>query len=66
MSESVKTTRNGPIFDVVLDRPTANAIVVATMRAKGFPAFERLLVGADITEGPRTFAEKRDPVWQGR
>lgn len=37
-----------------------------TLRAKGFPAFERLLASADIREGPRAFAEKRAPAWQGR
>ena len=37
-----------------------------TMRGKGYPTFERLLVGEDIKEGPRAFAEKRDPVWTGR
>lgn len=36
------------------------------MRGKGFPTFERLLVNEDIQEGPRAFAEKRDPVWKGR
>ncbi len=37
-----------------------------TMRSRGFPIFERLLVSDDIKEGPRAFAEKRDPVWKGR
>jgi crotonobetainyl-CoA hydratase len=33
--ESVRTTRNGPIFEVVLDRPKANAIDAATSRLLG-------------------------------
>jgi crotonobetainyl-CoA hydratase len=33
--EPVRTTRNGPIFEVVLDRPKANAIDAATSRLLG-------------------------------
>jgi len=37
----------------------------ATMKVKGFPQFEKMLVSEDAQEGPRAFAEKRDPVWKG-
>ncbi len=30
------------------------------------PTYERMLKSADAVEGPRAFAEKRDPVWKGR
>ena len=30
------------------------------------PAYERMLVSEDSVEGPRAFADKRDPVWKGR
>ena len=41
MSEFLKVTRNGPVLEVVLDRPKANAIDAATSRAMGalFVAF---------------------------
>jgi enoyl-CoA hydratase/carnithine racemase len=29
-------------------------------------AWDRVLASADAAEGPRAFAEKREPVWQGR
>lgn len=31
-----------------------------------YPAAERMLESEDAVEGPRAFAEKRDPVWRGR
>ena len=30
------------------------------------PAYARMAVSEDAEEGPRAFAEKRDPVWRGR
>jgi crotonobetainyl-CoA hydratase len=35
-------------------------------RARSFPVYARLLESEDHREGPRAFAEKRQPVWQGR
>ena len=44
-----------------LDFPT----LAAAIRGD-YPAAERMLESEDAVEGPRAFAEKRDPVWRGR
>ena len=38
----------------------------ALMRSGNLEAFEAMLASEDAQEGPRAFAEKRDPVWQGK
>ncbi len=37
----------------------------AALRAGRVPAYDRALASADAEEGPRAFAEGRDPVWRG-
>jgi crotonobetainyl-CoA hydratase len=36
------------------------------MRSEACPAYHRMRVSEDFREGPRAFAEKRAPCWQGR
>ncbi|MCP4360019.1 MAG: crotonobetainyl-CoA hydratase [Chloroflexi bacterium] len=38
----------------------------ALMRSGTLYAYETMLASEDAQEGPRAFAEKRDPVWQGK
>jgi crotonobetainyl-CoA hydratase len=38
----------------------------ATLQAGGLPNYRRMLQSEDAVEGPRAFAEKREPRWQGR
>ena len=36
------------------------------MRSGQLKAYEKMLTSEDAKDGPRAFAEKREPVWQGR
>ena len=38
----------------------------ARMRSGDLPAYAAMLASEDAVEGPRAFAEKRPPQWQGR
>ena len=42
------------------------ADTLALQRSGGLAGFERVRGSDDAKEGPRAFAEKRDPVWTGR
>ena len=36
------------------------------MRDGSIPAYDRANNSGDAKEGPRAFAEKREPVWRGK
>ena len=36
------------------------------LRSGKLEAYEKMLASEDAREGPRAFAEKREPIWQGR
>jgi crotonobetainyl-CoA hydratase len=49
----------------VMLQSLADADIAAAM-VRRYPAAERMLASEDAKEGPRAFAEKRKPRWQGR
>ncbi|MEM9776732.1 MAG: carnitinyl-CoA dehydratase [Chloroflexota bacterium] len=52
-----------------LTRATANMTLeesYAFMRSGKAEIYDKMLVSADAEEGPKAFAEKRDPVWRGQ
>jgi crotonobetainyl-CoA hydratase len=49
----------------VMLQSLADADLAAAM-VRRYPAAERMLASEDAKEGPRAFAERRKPRWQGR
>lgn len=46
--------------------PTPAALALTKPGRSGLPMYERMSASDDFFEGPRAFAEKREPVWKGR
>ena len=55
---SIEASKQG--MHMSLDQPTLEAAMHAD-----YPAAQRMLSSEDAQEGPRAFAEKRKPKWQG-
>ncbi len=53
-----EVTRNSAALDI--------ETCYSLLRSGKLEAYQQMLSSEDVKEGPQAFAEKRDPVWQGR
>ena len=58
MPEFCRVEREGPVITVTIERPEV-------MNGR-YDGFGRMMRSEDFKGGPRGFAEKRKPRWQGR